>query len=248
MGRWGVRLCTSCGHELSADGGTRWSSPGVREVSWRCGSCGTRFKSVEDAFDPRYHAAWEWGADDQGRPFLEVDVEGWPIATRLVVQHLEKAGPHAPWQAVTPDGERLDRLKAENGGPVDRLVVDLFNRHLAALNRGERDDAPPRAEITLGSKVPQVVWKWQPFGYGLHLLSLWADGWPVQVDARLTGIQRDPESGDWHAVTHDGQRLEEVDETLPGTIGDVVTGLFNQRLAFLRDNDAALTQRKPRSG
>lgn len=176
---------------------------------------------------------------------LEIDVEGWPIAIRGCVLHLEKPTRDIPWQVVTPTGEHLDCLKPVNGGPLDRLITELVNRHLAALNDVGPDIDPECPDIVLGGKVPELAWEWQSFGYGLHLLSLWADGWPVQVDAKLSGIQRDPDSGEWHAITNEGHRLESVEKD-PGAIGGVATQLFNERLALLRSNDAALTRRKPR--
>jgi hypothetical protein len=248
--RWGKRLCRGCGHELSASQGSKETSPGNREVRWHCKRCGARFKSQEAAFDACYHAAWEWIADDQGRPFLQLDVEGWPILTRLCIQRLEKPTRVAPWQAVTPSGERLAGLEVTNGGPLDRLIVALINQRLDALNRGE-EIAPsvmPHLRPGQREKTPEMGWAWQPFGYGVHHLTLTLDGWPVEVGAYLLEIHRDPESGVWQAITASGERVEHVEGLPGGAVGDVVAQLYNERLAFLRVNDAALVQVTPRGG
>jgi len=252
MDRWGKKLCQRCRQPLKSPN-SRPSTSGRQEVSWRCDSCGLSFRSFERALQPLHHADCEWIADDQGRPFLKVDVEGWPIETRHCVRHLESLTRGEPWQVVTLEGDRLAALEPVNGGPLDRLIVGLVNRHLAALNGTGpfTDMSRLAAELgkTLGRQPPQLAFEWRPMGEGLDLLAVWLDGWPVQVDASLLGIERDScwaSSGKWYAITADRKRLEWVDEDVEDSIDQIVARIFNDRLALLRDSEAGLEQRKSR--
>lgn len=251
--RWKVWLCKACAQEL-ATGDSRWLDVGLREVSHNCPSCDARFKTHETALDlrPGHHATFAWGQDAQGRPSLEVYVEGWPVVIRPLVHHLERVTRGGVWQAVTEDGERLERLESTNGGPLDLLVTGIVNQRLNLLNTGEEGIDRKGLARKVGSLEPRPYFSWQALlGYsGPHELRLWLDGWEIDVGAHVGPLMQNPSDdadgdGGWGVLVADG--LQERLSGMEGeAIGFHVQQLVNDRLGLLRRNSKQLTPRKRR--
>lgn len=256
--RWGVWLCKVCAHEMKSED-SRWTAIGQRSIGQSCPACGARFRADVEAIDlrPGSHAVCEWQRDDQGRPFLEVSVEGWPIVTRPIVHHLEPSTRGQAWQIVTQEGERLESLKPINKGPLDTLISATVNHRLAS-DEPLAGAALERVSRKVSRPAPEIQYAWHtPHGYDSdHLLRMWLDGWEVDLfEAPL--LRKSPkheEKGDggWRALMPDGRILEKVSgmggegAARVNVIGATVQRLVNERLELLWRNSKYLGAREPR--
>lgn len=248
--RWKVWLCKVCAHELKTDD-ARWFDLGHREVGHICPNCDARFRTHQPALDlrPGHHATFNWQEDAQGRPTLEVCVEGWPVITSPLVHHLERVTRGGAWHVVTAEGERLERLKPTNSGPLDRLIAEIVNQRLASgSERFERE----RIAREVGRLEPKPYFQWRaPHGFdGPHELRLWLDGWMIDVAAHVGPLTRSPARVDkddegWRVVVADEpqRRLSGMEGE---AIGGHVQGLVNERLELLTRSSARLIPRKRR--